>query len=151
MEQLLPSDFGAVASLLEENALLSSDIRPDDLRHFLGLRQHGSIVSVGGIQVYGTLGLLRSIAVSSDLRGKGHGTEIVTRLEQYALGNGILRLYLLTETAANFFASLNYETTARSRVPHTLRTTPQFAQLCPDTAVCMTKPLPLDPVLARRR
>ena len=149
MERLHPSDLEAVSSLLEENSLLASDLQSSDMARFVGVREAGTLLAIGGIQYYGTDGLLRSIAVSSALRGEGYGKKIVSHLEQMAAADGILTLYLLTETAAAFFAKLEYETTPRPQVPDLVQATPQFAGLCPDTAVCMKKQLPPDVSLQR--
>jgi amino-acid N-acetyltransferase len=50
-------------------------------------------------------------------------------------------LYLLTTTAAAFFARHGYETVERDTVPARIRGTTEFDDLCPDSAVCMRKRL----------
>ncbi|MFK7886782.1 MAG: arsenic resistance N-acetyltransferase ArsN2 [Gammaproteobacteria bacterium] len=149
MEQLYPGDFDKVCSLLEENDLLVTDLDPADLKQFLGHREGSSIVAVGGIQAFGEEGLLRSIAIARSRRESGFGKAIVIKLEQRAAAYGIRALYLLTETAPEFFVKLGYEVVRRSEVPNTIRATAQFSELCPASAICMSRKLPPNVKLER--
>jgi amino-acid N-acetyltransferase len=65
----------------------------------------------------------------------------VTALETAAREAGIGRLYLLTTTAADFFAALGYERVDRGEVPEAVRGSAEFSDLCPDTAVAMRRRL----------
>lgn len=142
MKQLSPEDFVAVTALLEGSGLLASDLEPSDMQHFVGLRQADQLVAVGGIEVYERSGLLRSIAVSQMSRGKRLGEAVVAMLERLASDAGVRELYLLTESATDFFAKHQYEVTLRDEVPNDIRDTAQFAELCPEFAVCMKKRIP---------
>lgn len=140
-KQLSAEDYNAVSSLLIANQLQTSDLTPEALTHFLGIRAESTIVAVGGIEVYGPVALLRSIAVAEASKGQGYGQEIVRALETGAKQTGIETMYLLTETADVFFAKLDYQHTARDDVPDAIRATAQFSSLCPDSAACMAKRL----------
>lgn len=142
MNQLRPSDFEAVSALLLANDLLVSDLSDADMASFVGCRSEGTLVAVGGVQTCGNAGLLRSIATSSQHRGKGCGVQLVDTLEQRASSNRISSIYLLTETAADFFSRLGYTAIERAEVPEAIRSTQQFSALCPDSATCMMKSLP---------
>jgi amino-acid N-acetyltransferase len=52
---------------------------------------------------------------------------------------GISQVYLLTNTAANFFAWLGYQVMKRTDAPLPIQSTAQFSSLCPDSAVLMFK------------
>lgn len=54
---------------------------------------------------------------------------------------GVETLYLLTTTAAGFFADRGYERVDRSVVPAPVRGTTQFSTLCPESATVMRKGL----------
>jgi amino-acid N-acetyltransferase len=47
------------------------------------------------------------------------------------------RLFLLTTTAAPFFARRGFAPVKRSTAPEAMTKSPQFASLCPSTAACM--------------
>jgi amino-acid N-acetyltransferase len=62
-------------------------------------------------------------------------------MEAVARENGVRELYLLTMTAALFFANRGYEKVERSKAPAALQGTTEFASLCPVSSVCMRKRL----------
>ena len=93
------------------------------------------------VERYGRVGLLRSLAVRDEWRGRGLGQELVHAIEQHALAHNIGQLYLLTETAADFFTELGYTRIAREEADAGVRGSAEFRTLCPNSAVCMTKTL----------
>jgi amino-acid N-acetyltransferase len=98
-------------------------------------------VGVGGLEQYGTVGLVRSVAVRPERHGEGYGTSICDAVERRAASRGVETLYLLTTTAAAFFEQRGYEPVARSDAPEAIRETTQFTSLCPDAAACLRKRL----------
>lgn len=130
----------AVERLLAANDLPTADVRenPDC---FYALFDGDRRVGVGGVEVHGDAGLLRSVVVPESARGDGYGAELCTRLEAVASEAGVDDLYLLTTTAAAYFAARGYATVDRADVPAAVRETTQFASLCPDSATCMEKSL----------
>lgn len=95
-----------------------------------------------GLEVYGNVALLRSLAVSVDFRGRGHGKALVAQAECYAQSQGVKEIYLLTSTAERFFEQLGYQTVARECAPEAIRQTQEFSTLCPSSSAFMLKPLP---------
>lgn len=94
-----------------------------------------------GLECHRDVGLLRSLAVHPDHRGRGLGSDLVAGVERAATDRGLQRLYLLTTDAAGFFADLGYERVARESVPAPIRESEEFADICPDSAVAMRKRL----------
>ena len=94
-----------------------------------------------GVELYGDVALLRSLAVAQNVRGQGCGRRLVQEAEQYASRNGVKRLYLLTTTAEAFFRSLGYAGVERDAAPSAIRATSEFSALCSDTAALMAKEL----------
>lgn len=138
-----PSDEQSVRTLLDESALLHSDLTLLKLAHFLMARSTSErgLIGVVGIECFGEVGLLRSLAVANSHRGKQLGKMLVANAERYAQQQGIKRLYLLTTTANDYFAKLGYVTVERNAVPVAIKETAQFRELCPDAATCMMKGL----------
>ena len=71
------------------------------------------IVGAAAVEPYGQAGLLRSVVVAESRRGTGLGRELVAAAEALAQEEGIRELYLLTETAADWFPRLGYEVVDR--------------------------------------
>lgn len=69
----------------------------------------------------------------------GGGSHLVAQAEQYAQQRGVRRIYLLTASAADFFARLGYKRIGRDGAPGAIRMTSEFAALCPVSSVLMTK------------
>lgn len=136
---LRPADEPAlsyVEELLERNGLPTRDVRAKpDCFYVASVREDR--VGVGGIEEYGSVGLLRSIVVERRSRGQGYGTKLCEALETTARDDGVETLYLLTTTASEFFADRGYEPVERTAVPPALGRTAQFEELCPATATCM--------------
>ena len=129
-----------VEGLLERNELPSEDVRSKPECFYLGYVRDES-VGIGGIEIDGTDGLLRSVVVDRSKRGAGFGTAICDALEDRALEEGVEALYLLTTTAADFFAGRGYGEIERTDAPGPIRETTEWSDLCPATATCMTKSL----------
>ena len=138
LEPVDESDLPYVETLLAENDLPCRDVRSK--RDSFSVAVCGDErVGVGGVEVYGTDGLLRSIVVERSARDDGVGSAICTALERRASTAGVDALYLLTTTAAGFFARQGYDEIERADAPGAIRETAQFSDLCPATATCMRK------------
>jgi len=143
--QLRPAtadDFAAIVRLLDEVSLIANDLNPAQTAAFLLLCESDQVLACGAIERFdGRAGLVRSVAVRPTHRGQGLATRIMRSLETHARHRGVDRLFLLTQTAAGFFARLHYERCERSLAAEAIRASSQFAGLCPGTAVCMCKDL----------
>jgi amino-acid N-acetyltransferase len=135
------TDRDAITALLDAVGLPHDDLTESALQHFRVLRTGGGLGGVVGIEPYGAAALLRSLAVQPARRGEGHGRALVRDVEAYARRQDVRTLYLLTTTAAGFFADLGYAPTDRDDVPAAIAQTAEFDRLCPDTAPCMQKSL----------
>lgn len=127
-----------VESLLEANDLPAADVREKPTCFCVGYND-GERVGVCGLERYGSDGLLRSLVVEESARGNGVGTALCAELEEMARTNGVETVYLLTTTAAEFFDTRGYTAVDRSEPPASIQQTSEFADLCPETAVCMRK------------
>lgn len=129
-----------VETLLEENDLPTADVRSESAR-FLVATVDDARVGVGGLEQYGSDALLRSVVVERSARGEGIGTALCDALESTATDRGVDALYLLTTTAADFFAVRGYDEIDRADAPEAIRNTTEFADLCPSSATCMRRSL----------
>ena len=134
------ADAQGIRDLLERSGLPTSDLaaaRPE----FVILSSGGQIIGIGGLERFGSVALLRSVAVEPRQQRSGAGRLIVADLEQRARTAGIRELILLTLTARNFFERLGYRAKPRDQVPPSVLDSAEFRSLCPASAVCMAKTL----------
>lgn len=136
-----PPEAG-VRRLLADCGLPDADLTPEHFEHFFGCGSERELEGVVGVELHGTDALLRSLAVAQSARGRGCGSALVAEAERYARTRGVTRMYLLTATAEPFFQKRGYARTPRESAPESLRTTREFAALCPASATFMLKALP---------
>jgi amino-acid N-acetyltransferase len=141
IEPAVSTDLDAVVALLDVAELPHEDLTEESLRHFRVLRRDNEVCGVVGVEPAGSVALLRSLAVPPSARGQGYGRALVQDAEAHGKEQGYDSLYLLTTTAATFFADLGYERISRNAVPSAVAQTEEFNRLCPDTATCMQKSL----------
>ena len=135
------SDWAEVRQLLSSAELPIEDLQPAMLEHFLIAESAGAIVGLIGLQIYETIGLLRSLVVSASARRSGLGGKLIGALESAAQAAGITELWLLTIDAEKFFERQGFEAVPREAVPDLIRRSEEFAELCPDSANLMMKAL----------
>ena len=125
--------------LLASCSLPNADLSEAKLEHFFACGSESAPGGVVGVELYGDVALLRSLAVRQSSREKGCGKRLVQEAEQYARRSGVKRLYLLTTTAEAFFASLGYAKVERAAVPQAIKGTTEFSTLCSSSATVMAK------------
>ena len=129
-----------VLNLLSTSKLSTDDL-PITLDNFYVAIEDDIVAGVAGLEVYGNYGLLRSVAVSPFAQNKGIAAHLLNQIETVATGRGLEGIYLLTETAADYFDNHGYEHIARMDVPDVIKESPQFKQVCPESATVMKKSL----------
>ncbi len=141
LRQALPDDWGAVRELLQASGLPIEDLGPERLDGFLIAEHDEVVVGLIGLEVFGNVGLLRSLVVEKNARSAGLGGKLVGALEAAAEVAGISELWLLTIDAEKFFQRHNYEIVKREAAPLEVQGSGEFSSLCPDTAYLMRKAL----------
>lgn len=130
-------DRPAIEQLLTEAKLPVADL-PANLSHFLVLTDAAKQpIGAIGLEVYPPYGLLRSAVIQPGHHGRGYGKILVQELMAHARKEGLEQLFLLTETAAGFFAQLGFEEVTRDSVPEAIRASSQFSLICPSSATVM--------------
>lgn len=140
-EEQLP----AIEALLLESGLPADDLRAQDLSLFRVEGTDDRVSAVGGLERCGSEALIRSIATTVPMRGRGIAGQIVEELETVAADEGFRTLYLLTTSAKRYFDSRGYARVDRHDVPQSVRESRQFSALCPDTATVMCKRIGPEP------
>lgn len=131
----------AVKDLLIAMQLPVADLSPDAEVRFFAFRDGSVLTGVIGLEVRGSVGMLRSLAVAETARGRGAGRALVAEVEARARDAGVEALYLLTATAGDYFARLGYRDIPRSAAPEVVSASAQYTVLCPASARLMTRHL----------
>jgi amino-acid N-acetyltransferase len=105
------------------------------------VRDGEQVLGAAAVERFGEAGLLRSVVVAEGRRGTGLGRAIVAAAEAAARDAGIRDLYLLTETAPDWFPRLGYEVVERADAAAAVGASIEFTTVCKDTGVPMRKSL----------
>jgi amino-acid N-acetyltransferase len=92
-----------------------------------------------GLEIYGDSALLRSMAITPEHQGKGLGTALTEAIIEDARKRGIKTLFLLTETAEDFFRRFGFQKVEREVVPENVKTSIEFTKLCLEAPAMMLK------------
>lgn len=135
-----PACSGAIR-LLESAGLPTSDLTDKHMSAFFYVGSAAAPGAMVGVEIYGSDALLRSLVVSPALRKRGLGQLLVEKAEQHAREHGVSTVYLLTTTAEQFFLARGYSSAARETAPTSIRSTTEFAGLCPASSAFLSKRL----------
>ena len=130
------TDLPEIYGLLSQHQL-PLDGLTDHLDSFLVARRGPRIIGVGGLEVYGSYALLRSLAVTKSMVGDGIGSSLMRALLELATGLGVKQLCLLTTTARDYFPKWGFLPISRAEVPIELQQSVEFQGACPVTATVM--------------
>ncbi|MDQ3393272.1 MAG: arsenic resistance N-acetyltransferase ArsN2 [Bacteroidota bacterium] len=133
-------DLPLIKDLLLKENLPASDIVMDIIHIFL-FYDKKNLVGMTGLENFREHGLLRSVVVVDEFKGKGKGKTMCMLTMEKALEMGVEELYLLTETAEDFFKSQGFETVNKEEAPGFIKSTTEFKNLCPASAAFMRKNL----------
>jgi len=129
-------DLPSILALLRQSDLPTAGIE----RHIastLIARDNGQIVGCAAVEIYGSAGLLRSVAVAADRRGEGLGQRLTDAALELARSRGVRNLYLLTTTAGQFFPRFGFAPIARTEIDPALDASEELRGACPASAIAM--------------
>ncbi len=134
-------DEPAIRALLTNAGLPTDDLTPAHFLNFFIARASGIVVGCVGLEAFGQVALLRSLAVAHSRRGKGIARRLIAEIERLGRQLGVKRVFLLTTTAGAFFERRGYTSISRRAAPSEIQRTPEFTSLCPDSAVLLSRVL----------
>ncbi|HLF28368.1 MAG TPA: arsenic resistance N-acetyltransferase ArsN2 [Anaerolineae bacterium] len=129
-------ELPAILALLE-NSGLPPDGLSDHLATALVARADGRIVGSAALELYGPSALLRSVAVAAARRGQGLGQRLVQAALELARQRGVTSVYLLTETAGEFFPRFGFRRIERTETPQAVQRSVEFTTACAESARAM--------------
>jgi len=140
IDNATPEEKELLVSLLNKADLLTEDL-PEGLSNFLLAKEGDELVGVAGLELFGSVGLLRSVAVSPAHQGQGIAGQMVEHLLANADKQKLQAVYLITTTADRYFDRYGFTAVDRQQVPEAIQQTRQFSGLCPSSAVVMKRNL----------
>jgi amino-acid N-acetyltransferase len=140
VERATGDDLPTVEGLLRDAGLPLVGV-PAAFASGVVARDGGAIVGAAALETYGPAALLRSVVVRPSSQGAGVGRALVSSIESMARGLGVDELFLLTETAADWFTRLGYEPVGRSVLPAGILASDEVTVACSVSAVTMRRGL----------
>ncbi|PYO79502.1 MAG: GNAT family N-acetyltransferase [Gemmatimonadetes bacterium] len=135
-----PADLPAVLELIDASGLPRAGL-DNHVATTLVARESSRIVGTAALELYGGSALLRSVAVAAAVRGQGLGQRLTTAALELASRHGVRTVYLLTETAGEFFPKLGFTMIERSAVDPAVQVSQEFTTACPASALVMARSL----------
>jgi protein-tyrosine-phosphatase/N-acetylglutamate synthase-like GNAT family acetyltransferase len=141
VEPARADDLDAVRALAEQGELPVDGLTDQFPHRHVVARRGDAIVGAAGLEIHGDAGVLRSVMVAPAARGTGLGVALTAERLTDARARGLDAVYLLTTTAADFYARFGFRAFPRAAVPAAVAQCPEFASICPSTAACLALPL----------
>jgi N-acetylglutamate synthase-like GNAT family acetyltransferase len=130
-----PQDLPDVLALLREAQLPSEGVAEHFDTFFVG-DEGGRIVGSAGLELHGDAALVRSLAVTADMRGTGIGGGVLRRA-LYEVRDCAAGVFALTTTAEAYLARFGFEPVPRGLVPQALFESRELQDACPASATVM--------------
>ena len=132
-----PATLGEVLALLRAVGLPEDGVA-EYFGSFLIAREGSRVIGCIGIERYGAVGLLRSLAVMPDRQRDGLGKVLTARLLEAARSARIREVILLTTTAKDFFAHhFGFIPIERKQFDTAFSSSPEWHLPRCSSAVCM--------------
>lgn len=141
IRQALSPDFEPAAALLRRAELPLNGLADHFSQAFVA-EEGGVLVGCVALEIYGEAALLRSLAVAEHRRGEGLGERLTAAALAAAKEAGVRDVYLLTQTAENFFPRFGFAVEERSLAPQVLGRSEEFRGGCCPSAVMMRARVP---------
>jgi amino-acid N-acetyltransferase len=138
-----PDDLAPVTALLTAAHLAPNQLDAQFGPQFAVAvdRDTGALIGAAGVERYSadgeTVGLFRSAVVHEQWRGHGIGAALTTDRIAWAEHEALSALYLLTETAADYWPRFGFIPTSREGAPAALQSSHEWRAGCPASAVAM--------------
>ncbi|MGE0401882.1 MAG: UDP-N-acetylmuramate--L-alanine ligase [Kofleriaceae bacterium] len=123
------TDLEGIRTLLTEAGLVqpATDERAGD---FFTLRNENGLAGCVALEVHGDDAILHSLAVDKQHRGAGYGWMLADMAVSQARWRGVRRIYLLTESASDFFAAkFGFRVVDRSTLSKAVAASSTFANI----------------------
>jgi amino-acid N-acetyltransferase len=131
-----PEDLPKILGLLERCGLPQDGLKTSAALIVVA-KDADAVLGCAALELYGTAGLLRSVAVDPAYRSQAVGWQLVEKMLGYGRRFGIREVYLLTETAAEYFPRFGFHLISREMVSPAIRASVEWTGACPVSAQAM--------------
>ena len=138
IERATKDDWPSIVQLLQDGGLPIDGLL-EHLDTAFVAHDGTDIVGCAALEVYADGALLRSVAVSPHVRGRGIGGQLIDAAITLAQSRGLSAVYLLTTTAPRYFPRLAFEAITRADVPASVQQSVEFRSACCASAVVMRR------------
>jgi len=135
-----PGDIEQIKSLLQANDLPVVGVVQYWQNFFVADKQD-CILGALGAHYDGKKALLRSFVVNDSQRNSGIGKALLQRMLLEMQRRGINEVFLLTETATNYFIREGFTEICRDEIPQILLKESGLDQACPCSSQCLKRQL----------
>ncbi len=136
LEVVRKPEYEVADALVEAAGLPLDDLDRCRATQFV-LRDGATIIATAALEIHGEDAILRSVAVDPKRRGERLGERIVAHTIGQARAADLRALYLLTETAAEFFPRFGFIREPREAVPPDIQASVEYCSVCGSDAVAM--------------
>ncbi len=134
------ADLPAIFDLLDQSKLPRAGL-DQHVATTLVAKDGPRLVGTAALELYGSSALLRSVAVAAERRGQGLGAALTATALDLARRRGACMVYLLTETAAEFFPKFGFQPVPRADIDRAVLDSEEFTTACPASALVMARRL----------
>lgn len=128
-----------ISDLLTGCDLVPEGLEKENLTLFYELDELEQVLGVIGVEAYGEVCLLRSLAVRHDKRNLGIARELIKNALNFAQLNNCCDVYLITETIGDTMLRYGFSNINRGDVPQDILKSPFFNGICPCSCQIMHK------------
>lgn len=129
-------DLQDVLNLLETTKLPTAGVK-DHLQNFVLEFENDTLLGCAGLEIHGQTGLLRSLVVNATERNHGIGARLMKSILEHAKTQRLSSVFLLTETAQNYFPRFGFKQVSRLQIPTSLQASAELRGACPESAMVM--------------
>lgn len=130
------SDLEDVLKLLEHSGLPKAGVA-ENIQNFILALEQDKLIGCAGLEIHGSAGLLRSVAIAPEYQKQGLGSRLTEGILDLAEHHGLASVSLLTETAKDYFPRFGFVEVSRAELPTSLKDSAEFKGACPDSATAM--------------
>jgi len=137
MRRATENDLRSIEILLEANDLPTIHLAPYIKQFMVVETDDNVLIGVIGLHTTGKKVLLSSFAVSVSRRKCGLGLMLVQHVLEQLQQEKYENVYLLTQTAKEYFIHLGFNLIARSEMPQELLLQSGLDMACPSSSICL--------------
>jgi N-acetylglutamate synthase-like GNAT family acetyltransferase len=138
VEPATDADRAAVERLLVAAKLPLDGLREQFPAGYAVVRRADEVIGLAGLETFGRSGLLRSVAVDPEARGGGTAHALIADRLAAARRADLAGVYLLTTSAADYFARRGFIRLDRSSLPEELRASSELGASACASATAMS-------------